>query len=188
MTAALPKSASEMTDILDIESVILSPWTRFYPLGLWILVLLLCLAIILFLYFRFRYLWSKTVSLSPYERAHRELRALEKIEMSQAGRGGEFYFRLTEILKRYFEDEFHVSLVDKTTDEILSLREGLSAFLEIPEKERFQSFLLKSDGIKFAKMSVPSEEAIRDLSWVCALINEAHAKALKRQEKVRQLS
>jgi len=188
MTAALPKSVSEMTDILDIESVILSPWSRFYPLGVWLLVLLLCLALILFLYFRFRHRWSKTIKLSPYDRAQRELQTLEKLEIPDARRCGEFYFKLTEILKRYFEDEFYVSLLDKTTDEILSLREGLSAFLETSEKERFQSFLLKSDGIKFAKVPVPPEEAVRDLGWVRALINEAHVKALKRQEKVQKLS
>jgi hypothetical protein len=173
-----------MTDILDIESVILSPWSRFYPIGVWLLILLLCLAIGLFLYFRFRHLWTKIKKLAPYDRAEKELQALEKVGMLDAKHGGEFYFKLTEILKRYFEDEFYVSLVDKTTDEILSLREGLSAFLETSEKERFQSFLLKSDSIKFAKMSVPPEEAGRDLAWVRALINEAHVKALKRQEKV----
>lgn len=183
MTAPLPQSAEQMTDILDIEALILSPWSRYLTVGAWLLVFLLGLVLALFLYFRWRSRRAKIIKLSPYDQAEKDLRSLTESRILSSDKGAAFYFRLTEILKRYLEDEFHVRVTDKTTDEILALKEGLSVFLEASEKERFQTFLLKCDAVKFAKWPVPHEEAVRDLGWVRAFVNQAHAKALKREDK-----
>ncbi len=152
-----------MTDILDIK-----PLLKLELFWVWVLLAVLCLAVLYGLYRVFRKK-KKEVFLppvpirvySPRELALKSLQELDALQLLEHGQFRKYYFRASEILKHFLEDEFKIQAVDTTTEEIHSHLQK-SEFLSASEKTTVEKTLREMDLVKFAKL-VPSQIEIRHL-------------------------
>lgn len=87
--------------------------------------------------------------LSPDDEAYQSLRALYDSPLIREGKVKEYYFRLSEIIRRYLERRFEFAAVEKTTDEITKDLRQIS--LEDACKRLIREFLEEVDIVKFAK-------------------------------------
>lgn len=143
-------------DIRDIKPVMTAPFTLrdFLP---WILLLLAAglIGTLLWFYIRnrkrnkpFIKLPSKPVK-PPHEQALEELELLKKEQLWQKGQIKEYYTRLTDILREYFEKRFGVNAAEMTSDEILGV---MKDFLEeVSTLNDLRKVLTLADLAKFAK-------------------------------------
>lgn len=98
----------------------------------------------------------------PHVKALTELHSLEEQKLWQQGLVKEYHSKITEIIRRYFEDRFHILALESSTSEIM---EQLTRVV-LPEKiyNTVGDFLNNADLVKFAKFQpLPSinEEMMR---------------------------
>ena len=92
---------------------------------------------------------------------HAEL-ALDRLSMELESKNiqlGTAFFRLTDIVRKYLEDRYHLPVTSRTTDEFIQdIRENSP----LPETDQpfLRDFLTSADLIKFARMK-PDEAGIR---------------------------
>lgn len=92
----------------------------------------------------------------PYERAKKRLTDLSKEAMTPK----EFYVELTDILRTYVEDQYHIPAKESTTDEFLDYVKdqkttGKMTISDAAIKE-LKALLMDADLVKFAKL-LPTE-------------------------------
>jgi len=135
------------TDIRDIKGLVpvpLSPWW-------WVAALLLVVAIVVVIWLlrRKKPVVSKapaTPPPTPYEVA---LAALQKLR-SENPPVEEFYTRLSDIVRRYLENQLQLRAPERTTEEFLyELSQG--GRLTAEHKDLLGAFLQESDLVKFAR-------------------------------------
>lgn len=186
MNETLPKSAEEMSDILDIESLPPSLWAlAFDALKIAGLVALILVALYL-LYRLFHYLRKRRhPELAPYDRVLADLKRIEGRLNEASTAWPDYYFELTHALKRYLQNEPALDALDKTTEEIRREQASYRRVLGDREWQRLLEFLSKSDGIKFAQGAVTAEEAGRDLAWIRALVTDVHERILAERKEAK---
>ncbi len=94
-----------------------------------------------------------------------ELGLLKEKRLWQQGLTKEYYSEVTEIVRRYFENRFHVMALEQTTDEILST---LTPHVRSSGLLRqIGEFLNRADLVKFAKFSpgIPENEETLTLAY-----------------------
>lgn len=97
----------------------------------------------------------------PKEAALAALSALERGELLPLGRGREFYFRLSEIVRTYLAGDAAIAATELTSAELLELlRRRPIAGLSLVE---FEAWTLRGDLIRFAKAAVDPDRAQADL-------------------------
>jgi hypothetical protein len=154
-------------DIKDVKAPITIPpdWGEIL---LWIFIILLVLAILY--YFYRRYKKNKigtlpervTVKLPPHRIALNSLHTLEEEKLWQKGEVKEYHSRITEVIRRYFEERFNLPALELTTSEAvdqLKLRKETE-----PIREITYDFLSNADMVKFAKfmpLTSVNEEMLR---------------------------
>ena len=141
----------QITDIRDIKGPIGFRETNwFLILGIVIIVLAVVIFII---YLRRR---SRKLPKTPYEQA---LDALNNINglFSASGNVKEFYVRISDCVRRYIEDVFHLKAPEMTTQEFLSSVEGSMA-LSSDHKGLLRLFLNACDMVKFANYAPETNE------------------------------
>lgn len=120
----------------------------------YILMLLIIAAIIYMGY----YFWKKQKprkkkvfipSIPPFDMAMQNLKKLDKTQLLKEGNVKEYYVRLTDILRRYIEDEHHIPALESTTDEIMSSIYQID--LNSETRDKIRELLKESDFVKFAK-------------------------------------
>lgn len=104
------------------------------------------------------------IVIPAYQFALNELEALRLKKLWQSGKIKEFYTEVTEIIRRYVEQQFDVMALESTTDEIL---EGVSRHPEISagSRQKLQQMLTLADLVKFAKahpLPVENEQSLQD--------------------------
>ncbi len=149
--------AEEIKDIKDPIKIPI-PW---WEIALYVLGVLLIAAIIYFLYQRYK----KKKSLLPVEKeeliipphviALSSLEELEKEQLWQRGFIKEYHSRITEIIRRYFEQRFNLPALELTTSEAVELLRNHPEANEIVELTF--NFLSNADLVKFAKFT-PMDE------------------------------
>jgi hypothetical protein len=82
--------------------------------------------------------------------AFRELEQLKNEQLWQKGEIKQYYSRLTEILRRYLENRYHVYSMEMTTAETLEVLVK-SGFRRDEQYSRLKSVLTGADLVKFAK-------------------------------------
>ncbi len=158
---SVPKKATDKDDIRGLKP----PWEL--PESIWIYILvgtLLLAAGLGYWYYR-RFIIKKPAVAVPeikrpaWEVALEELENLRKTDLVNTGKVKEYYFGLSEILRKYMEERFNLFCIDRTSEEIIAeLNNGV---LEERIKERFLTFLLESDLVKFAKF-IPAQKKTED--------------------------
>ena len=98
---------------------------------------------------------ARRKKLPPFERAIEELKALESVTPSEQEEFKNYYSRLTDVVRRYLEEEAKISALESTTDELLLKLEALKASgkleLERATIKNLKSVLQKADLVKFAR-------------------------------------
>ena len=96
----------------------------------------------------------------PFEEAISQLEGLDKQSYLERGAYKAYYSELTDILKRYLENDVYSNALEQTTDELLTKLTLLSDSGELPLSKELindlREVLQTSDLVKFAK-SIPDE-------------------------------
>jgi hypothetical protein len=137
--------------LYDIKENIEVPYT-FSDILPYLLFFLILLAIG---YSLFRYLTrakiekTQEVYISPFETAMLSLKDLDDKKYLEAGNIKDYYDYLSDILRRFLEDEHGIAAMESTSDEIISfIKNGdFSPTIQMQIKE----LLVESDFVKFAK-------------------------------------
>ncbi len=171
------------------------------PLSLAEIAVYLGILLILFVaaYLFYRY-WKKRqqrtpeqpVYVAPAKPAHvlalEELGALKEKKLWQQGLIKLYYSEATEILRRYFENRYHIAALEQTTDEIM---QSLGAHLHAkPIMDETESVLRLADLVKFAKLEPVVADHERMLLTAYDIVEQTKSvirvpeKALHQQDSV----
>lgn len=164
------KATGEIRDIKPLQEI---PWSPGQPLIYGALMVLLLFAGGVFLFY---FLGKKKNQLpAPPDPAHirafEELEQLSREQLLERGIVREYYFRLSEIFRRYIERRFHIPAVERTTEEImpdiLNLQECGSAL-----KAEMREILRYADLVKFARFCPDRNTSDNDYRNVVRVIEE----------------
>lgn len=150
-----------MTDILDIESILTTPWKVILG-ALAAAILFLIGALLLKSLLRVLRRRREEIHeerLSPLELFLLETRRLEQQKLSEKGEMRKYYFFLSEALRRYLGSEFLFPALDQTTEEIRSALAPIDS-VQAAEREMIEAFLMRADRVKFADLK-PSPEGAK---------------------------
>ncbi|MCG8569179.1 MAG: hypothetical protein MJB14_03490 [Spirochaetes bacterium] len=146
--------------IKDIEGP-LAPKSR-----LWIILLVIFFALLiigaiitgLIFYFKKKEKKEITSYISAYQLAIDRLEKLVKKNLVENQQVKEFYYELSNILRKYIEERFHLKAPEQTTEEFLeNLKKNTTTFGE-EEKSTLITFLNHSDPVKYAKHQPADDE------------------------------
>ena len=100
---------------------------------------------------------DKKKLIHPFDKAIRELDQLENIDLSNQSQYKLYYSRLTDVVRRYFEEEANVSALESTSEELLKKLEKLKRDGKMQLKsdtiKDLKKVLINADLVKFAKSS-----------------------------------
>lgn len=149
--------------IIDVEKNYDDLFNKF----LWIFIA----AIILIVIFIFRKKLKPKVKevkkiVKPFDKALEDLKDLEKMTLNEQREYKIYYTKLTQIVRRYLEEEAKVSALESTSNELLIKLKQLKKDGTIPIDDyiidNLKIVLEKADLVKFAKLSFNNEIAIED--------------------------
>ena len=123
---------------------------------LWGLVIGLILIGILYTYlFQKRKKELRARDLPPFERAIEELKALESETLSEQEEFKQYYSRLTDVVRRYLEEEAKIDALESTSEELLlkleMRKDAGSLDLDRQTLKSLREVLQNADLVKFAK-------------------------------------
>lgn len=180
-------------DIRDIKPVLTAPYTLrdFLPYLLLLVALGLLVALIWF-YIRNRKRNKPLISLPskpqkpPHVIALEMLEDLRKEQVWQKGQVKEYYTRLTDILREYFEKRFGVNAAEMTSEEILSaMKDYLSEYSSMGD---LRKVLTLADLAKFAKGQPIGAENELSLTYARTIImNTSEAPAISENKRTEEI-
>jgi len=155
--------------IADIKNVIQIPLTfaeilpyMLIGIGIWLLI-----AFIIYIIIRIKQ--KKPIfgfSEKPKEPAHviafRELEKVKGEKLWQKGQTKEYYTKVSDIVRAYFEDRFNIPALESTSDEILLQAKSIE-IIDNRTVEELKQLLELADLVKFAKVEPMPDE--NENSW-----------------------
>jgi hypothetical protein len=178
-------------EIKDVKAPIKIP-LDWKIIALWILGILIVLGLVYYIYRRYqrkkKHLpFSRTIPKSPhYITALTALRELEKEKLWQNGHIKEYHSKITEVIRRYFEERFYLPALELTTSEAMSHLSGKKEAQEILATT--EEFLNNADLVKFAKykpMSSVNEEMMKQAYTIVESTIPADKEERKEMSNVR---
>jgi hypothetical protein len=140
------------------------------------LAVLLLVASIYAFFFAKKRREERNRKLPPFERAIEELKALETVTPSLQEEYKQYYSRLTDVVRRYLEEEAKISALESTTDELLLKLEALkqSGQLELEREtiKNLKSVLQTADLVKFARSTPEFGTTAKDRELVEGVVIE----------------
>ena len=174
---------TESKEYFDIKSVKEAPFVFMDYIGYVIGALLLILAVILCIwwYRRWRYRIEHPESveavepkLPPHVRAINALDSLQSKKLWQKGLEKEYYTDLTDILRNYLQERFHVNTMEMTSSEIINVFKRNEVMKSsLPD---LKQVLELADFVKFAKLHPLPDENEQSLAQAKAIVNETMVK------------
>jgi len=159
--------------IRDIKPPQDIPWSPGKPLiyGLLIAVLLIAAGAILFYYAGKKKSRPPASPKPAHIRAFEELEQLTREQLIEKGIVREYYFRLSDIFRRYIERRFHIPAVERTTEEIMP------DIVRLPScgsavKAETREILRYADLVKFARFCPDRKTPDNDYQRVVRVIEE----------------
>lgn len=128
------------------------------PTWVWVVLALAALALIVWLLLKYVFKPKPKVPLSVFEETVNQLRALDLNADSK-----EFYINYSEIVRLYLEKRLHISLLDKTADEIKPLL-IVHPKIQTNNAMSLTQIFLKADLAKFAKQELSTLEKESDIN------------------------
>ena len=118
----------------------------------------------------------KARELPPFERAIEELKALENERLTKQEEFKAYYSRLTEVVRRYLEEEAKIDALESTSEELLSkltLRKDAGSLdLDNNTLKSLRTVLQNADLVKFAKSLPEVHTATEDRKVVQHVVIE----------------
>ena len=165
----------QMSDIVD-EELPLAP-EKETPWIFWILITVAVLLLIYIVMRRFHIHSEKAnPTLPAYEEAMEEL-ALVRKQNWVHGHQSEYFFALSNILRRYFSRRYEMEALESTSDELIQKMEVNSDF-PVFELDRLREFLAQSDLVKFGRVELPESECLHLESYLLHLLESTRIEAL----------
>ena len=157
--STLKQGPDALKDIIEIKPLEEVPfnWRPYIWTGCAALVLI-CLGIGAFIYYQKRKKKAEELKKPAHIIALEEIEKLKNEHLIEKGIVREYYFRLSDIFRRYIENRFSIPAVEQTTQELLPEIMRLDA-MNAPSKSGVRDFLNHSDMVKFAKY-VPAEDEV----------------------------
>ncbi|MDO4880947.1 MAG: BatD family protein [Capnocytophaga sp.] len=140
--------------------------------GLGVLFLISLALLLYFLVFRKKKLTEEEqiALLPPFDRAILGLKNLQNSKYLLESKQKEYYSELTDIIRKYLEEEVHISATESTTDELLQkIQTFLDAgrlHLSVETLKDLKNVLQKADLVKFAKSQPQDFEAENDRATI----------------------
>ncbi len=162
-------------DIKDIKPIFKAPLT-FAEIIPWLAVLLF---LGLLIYFTLYYLKKRKakpidkpqpkIRIPAWEVALNKLDLLKSEKMWEKGDIKEYYTRLTDILREYFELRYNVNAAEMTSSEILdAMKQHIN---ELPAERHLRELLILSDMAKFAKAQPGDYENEQSIIYGYEIVN-----------------
>jgi hypothetical protein len=147
-------------DVRDIKGPVAVP--RDYRPLIWLAVGLLAVVAIGALLYRLlnRRRAAVVAPRSAHEIALEALGKLQAARLLDAGRHEEFYVRLSDIVRGYLEQRFHLRAPEMTSEEFLQAAQR-DPQLAPPQRSLLSTFLSEADLVKFARYVPASDDAER---------------------------
>lgn len=143
-----------------IKTVQTVPWSIWdYWLYMVIGAAVILIALGLWLYFRKRpkkVPQEKLPLVTPYELAVQQLKTLKDEKLWQQGDIKQYYTRLTDILRTYFEHQFGIAALEQTSEELLQNIKPVTKLNQ--QRDKLRSLLSIADLAKFAKLQPTADE------------------------------
>jgi hypothetical protein len=143
--------------------------------GKWLAVVAICVVVIVSFALasakRRRLAAQVTAPKPPHELALGRLSDLLSEGLVERGRTGDFYRRISGIVRRYVEDRFSLRTSDRTTEEVLAGLRDSTVFDE-SHKGALTDFLSHCDLVKFARHEPSPEEIERTVNGTRTFITE----------------
>ena len=141
-----------------------------------LLVVLLLVGLIYAFFFAKKRIEERKNKLPPFERAIEELKALQTVSPSLQEEYKQYYSRLTDVVRRYLEEEAKISALESTTDELLLKLEALkqSGQLELEGQtiKNLKTVLQTADLVKFAQSTPEFGSIYKDRELVEGVVIE----------------
>lgn len=154
-------------DIKDIKPPLDAPWKFEDVLPYLIMLAVLLLSALAYYYYQKRKKRQAEAAIPPRPRippgeaALMALRVLEDKHLWQQGRVKEYYSEVTEIVRRFFEDQFGFPALESTSEEIMDELHRVTR--AAPILDQCRSFLTTADLVKFAKYQPAPDEHEKEL-------------------------
>jgi len=167
------KQAGAATDIIDIKPLqdVSRPLRPLLIYGGAALLFFLIAGTVIYLYVRRK----KKLAAVPAKPAHllalEELEQLNRDQLIEKGIVREYYFRLSEIFRRYIERRFHIPAVERTTEELVPDILNRTEFGSGVKTET-REILRHADLVKFARLSPDKNETDNEYRKVVHVIEE----------------
>ena len=167
------KQAGAVTDIIDIKPLqdVPRPWLPLLMYGGAALIFFLVAGTVLYLYLRRK----KQLAAAPAKPAHllafEELEQLNRDQLIEKGIVREYYFRLSEIFRRYIERRFQIPAVERTTEELVPDILNRTEFGTAVKAET-REILRYADLVKFARFSPDKNTTDNEYRKVVHVIEE----------------
>lgn len=160
--------------ISDIKDVLKPPfvWQDYLIFiigGILLLLALVAIGLTIYLFLQKKnkgYYFKPVVVKPPHVIALGALNHVKGEKLWQQGREKEYFTEITDILRKYIEDRFHVNAFEKTSEEILDIARNF--MLEDSSLNGLKQVLTLADLVKFAKYKPFPDE--NDLSLVNAYL------------------
>ncbi len=161
-------SALQINDALPRVTELRTPWERVrMPLCIALIaIVILCVLFVLFRVYRNRSSLETVVTLTPYERAIRDLDALLQKQLPRNGEYKAYYTGVSAILRQYIEARFALHAPKLTTEEFLRELASRATVQLRSNRARLQEFLTACDLVKFAEQ-IPSDDQSAHLADSC---------------------
>ncbi|HIZ26330.1 DUF4381 family protein [Barnesiella sp. An55] len=143
----------------DIKTVDAPPFVLWDYVPVWVLYLLIALVVIaagIYAYWR----WGRkakegetvdeTQKIPPYDRAMQALHELKDSKLWQQGQEKAYYTTLTEILRVYIDQRFHINAMEMTSTQIIDTLRRNEETKAV--NQQLRDILAMADFVKFAKM------------------------------------
>lgn len=116
----------------------------------------------------------------PYEVALLALKQLREEKLWQQGDVKQYYTRITDVLRAYFEQQFNIPALEQTSEELLQHIKPVTVLNQ--QRDRLRDLLTVADLAKFAKLHPTPEEHERALSQAFEIVEWTKPAAEKAKE------
>jgi len=184
VTIAVASDSDQLEDIRPPRDLVVRSYTI-----LWILLLLGAAALIAWYLHRREAARKASRPPAPEPKIDADVRALDLLRrlevegLAAQGKTREHYFRLSEIVRLYFDDALGITAPEMTSSELVAaLWERRPRGLDLP---RFEAWSERGNLARFAKVEVSAAEAMADLDEARKMIRSVAA-ALRLEGKAPQ--
>ncbi|MBC7474544.1 MAG: hypothetical protein H7263_09660 [Candidatus Sericytochromatia bacterium] len=155
----------EIEDIKPLEKI------NVFDTNLVIFIVIIVIVAIIGLYFLIKKLRRPEKDLLAHELAYKQLDALKKSKLDNQEETKEFYFNLSEIVRRYLKNRFEISALEKTSQ---ALNKEIQNNHEIDKNQKIfiNSFLEKTDFYKFTDAISSPDSAYQLFDNAYNFVNE----------------